>query len=235
MTTQKAVIYGGKGALGAALVSFFKARNWWVLSIDLYANEEANENVLLENTEIWSNQEQTVRGKVESLLADSKVDAIFCVAGGWAGGNSAAKDFIRNADLMWKQSVWSSAIAASLACQHLRAGGVLTLPGAQAALSGTPGMAGYGMAKAAVHQLTKSLAQPSSGMPEGAFVAATLPITLDTPQNRKFMPKADHSSWTPLETVIQMFYDWSQGDNRPPNGSLVQLITKEGHTDIILS
>lgn len=66
----------------------------WVLSIDLYANEEANENVLLENSEIWSNQEQTVRGKVESLLADSKVDAIFCVAGGWAGGNSAAKGWI---------------------------------------------------------------------------------------------------------------------------------------------
>ena len=36
-------------------------------------------------------------------------------------------------------------------------------------------MAGYGMAKAAVHQLTKSLAQPKSGLPDNAFVAATLP------------------------------------------------------------
>ena len=40
---------------------------------------------------------------------------------------------------MWKQSVWSSSIAAHLACEHLKAGGVLTLPGAQAALTGTSG------------------------------------------------------------------------------------------------
>jgi len=28
-------------------------------------------------------------------------------------------------------------------------------------------------------------------------------ITLDTPMNRKFMSKADFSSWTPLETVAE--------------------------------
>lgn len=204
-------------------------------SIDLAANDDANANVILEQSESWASQEESVTSKVATLLGGEKVDAILCVAGGWAGGSAASKDFIHNADLMWKQSVWSSSIAAHLACEHLKAGGVLTLPGAQAALTGTSGMAGYGMAKAAVHQLTKSLAQPKSGLPDNAFVAATLPITLDTPMNRKFMPKADHSSWTPLETVAELLYDWTQGVNRPPNGSLVQLITKEGKTDIVLA
>lgn len=37
------------------------------------------------------------------------------------------------------------------------------------------GMIGYGMAKAAVHQLTKSLADPSSGLPEGSSAVAILP------------------------------------------------------------
>ena len=37
------------------------------------------------------------------------------------------------------------------------------------------GMIGYGLAKAAVHQLTQSLAQPSSGLPEGAVTVAILP------------------------------------------------------------
>ena len=50
-------------------------------------------------------------------------------------------------------------------------------------------MMGYGMAKAAVHQLTKSLADPvGAGLPEGAVTAAILPVTLDTPMNRKWMP-----------------------------------------------
>lgn len=39
----------------------------------------------------------------------------------------------------------------------------------------TEGMIGYGMAKAAVHQLTKSLAQANSGLPQDAFVLSILP------------------------------------------------------------
>jgi dihydropteridine reductase len=52
---------------------------------------------------------------------------------------------------------------------------LLTLTGALAAQEGTPGMIGYGIAKAAVHQLVKSLAAPDSGLPNGAVVTAILP------------------------------------------------------------
>lgn len=67
------------------------------------------------------------------------------------------------------------------------------------------------MAKAAVHHLVKSLAEKDGGIPEKSCVTAILPygkilsyyillfrITLDTPMNRQFMPKADFSTWTPL-------------------------------------
>ena len=63
---------------------------------------------------------------------------------------------VKNADLMWKQSVWSSLITARLAAKFLAEDSLVVLPGAQPAQAGgTPGMIGYGMAKAAVHQLTK--------------------------------------------------------------------------------
>jgi dihydropteridine reductase len=158
---------------------------------------------------------------VEALIGSNKLDAVICVAGGWAGGNAASADLIKNSDAMWKQSVWSSVIAASLATKFLKEGGILSLPGAKPALGPTPGnifilftkkllypysitgMVGYGMAKAAVHQLTKSLSGENSGMPANSLVVATLPITLDTPMNRQFMAKADTSSWTPLEFVAE--------------------------------
>ena len=104
---------------------------------------------------------------------------------------------------MWRQSIWSSLISASIAAQHLKTGGVVTLTGAKAALEGTPGMIGYGMAKSAVHHLTKSLAGADSGLPENSLVVAILPITLDTPMNRKWMPKADFTTWTPLEFIAE--------------------------------
>ena len=72
-------------------------------------------------------------------------------------------------------------------------GGLLLLTGAKAALEGTAGkeggnvcrgsiphiiiigMIGYGMAKAAVHQLVHSLKAPSSGLPSDAGVIGILP------------------------------------------------------------
>lgn len=104
---------------------------------------------------------------------------------------------------MLKQSVWSSVIASSIASKYLKPGGILVLTGAKAALGPTPGMIGYGLAKAAVHHLTKSLADENGGLPTGAYVFSILPVTLDTPMNRKWMPKADTSTWTPLEFVAE--------------------------------
>ena len=46
-------------------------------------------------------------------------------SGGWAGGSASSEDFIKNSDLMWKQSVWSSTISARLASKHLKEGGMV--------------------------------------------------------------------------------------------------------------
>lgn len=165
-------------------------------------NEQADVNVLVSRDATWVDQETSVLTGVESALKGEKLDAIICVAGGWAGGN-AKKDLAKNADLMWKQSVWSSAISAAIGANYLKAGGLLTLTGANPATSGTPGMIGYGMAKAAVHQLTTSLAGSNSGLPADSLVVAILPITLDTPMNRKWMPDGDFGSWTPLEFIAE--------------------------------
>ncbi|PNF31514.1 Dihydropteridine reductase [Cryptotermes secundus] len=227
-------IYGGRGALGAACVAHYKAQNWWVASIDLKANDQADANILVKHDENWIEQEVNVMTQVGTLLNGERIDAVICVAGGWAGGNAASKELVKNADLMWRQSVWSSTIAASIAAQFLKDGGLLTLPGAKPALGPTPGMIGYGMAKAAVHQLTKSLAAENSGLPPNSLAVAILPVTLDTPMNRKWMPNADFSTWTPLEFVAELFLRWSRGEERPPNGSLVHLVTKNYTTDLLL-
>lgn len=172
------------------------------MSVDMAENEQADANVLVARDGTWIEQETAVLEKVASTLKDDKLDGVICVAGGWAGGN-AAKDLAKNSDMMWKQSVWSSAISATISANHMKEKGFLTLTGAKAALADTPGMIGYGMAKAAVHQLTKSLAGKDSGMPADSLVVSILPITLDTPMNRKWMPNADFSTWTPLTFIAE--------------------------------
>ena len=69
-------------------------------------------------------------------------------------------------------------------------------------------MIGYGMAKAAVHQLVKSLASSGSGLPTNSCVLGLLPITLDTPMNRKFMSGAD--TWVNNEYHFEcsLYFKW---------------------------
>ncbi|CAJ0608150.1 unnamed protein product, partial [Cylicocyclus nassatus] len=232
MVAGKVIVYGGRGALGTSVVEHFKKNNFWTLSIDLAANDAADANVTVDSKDDWVTQENTILKGVAAAV-DSPVDGIFCVAGGWAGGNADSNDFISNADLMWKQSVWSSAIAARVAAKHLKPGGLLQFTGALAATHGTPGMIAYGMAKAAVHQLTTSLAGKDSGLPVNSCVLALLPITLDTPMNRKWMPKADHSSWTPMPWIAERLLEWTVDEaKRPDSGSLLKVKTTGGVTEM---
>ena len=147
----RVVVYGGRGALGSAIVSRFKETGYWVASIDTRLSEVSDENVLVEG-ETWQLQTDQVSAGVRQLLGEEKLDAVICVAGGWAGGSPASKDFIKNSEAMWRSSVWPASISASLAASHLKEGGLVVLPGAAPAVSGTPTMAGYGMAKVCVTQ-----------------------------------------------------------------------------------
>lgn len=128
---------------------------------------------------------------------------------------------------MLKQSVWPSIISARLAGVHLEEDGLVVLTGAKPALEGTPTMMGYGLAKAATHQLVKSMSAKGSGLPSTSATLAILPITLDTPMNRKWMPDANHSEWTPLSFVTKLFEKWIKNQERPKSGSLVILDGEE--------
>jgi dihydropteridine reductase len=233
MSVSRVLVYGGKGALGAACVAHFKSNNWWVASVDLAANDAADTSITVNPDATWVQQEQQVLDAVSSSLGSNKLNAVICVAGGWTGGD-ASKELSKAADMMWKQSVWSSTISSAVAAKFLAPGGLIVLTGAKAALEGTPSMIGYGMAKGAVHQLTKSLGSEGSGLPENSMAVAIMPITLDTPMNRKWMPKADFSTWTPLTFIAELFLKWGKGEERLKSGSLVALVTKNDITELVM-
>eukprot|EP00126_Sphaerothecum_destruens_P006003 Sdes_comp19166_c0_seq2m9940 len=236
MKGSRCAIYGGKGALGSSLVTYFKNLKWEVVSIDLSPNELASKCIVVNPELSLTSQSSHIEAELKAHLGSQKLDAIFCVAGGWAGGNASADDCVKNTELMLKQSVWTSIISARLAALFLKEGGLLQLTGAEPALSSTPGMIGYGLAKAAVHQLTASLASPTGGLPKNASVVCILPVTLDTPMNRKFMPSADFSTWTPLEFIGELFSAWCKKTDPkhplPKSGSLAVLRTLGGVSSV---
>ena len=124
------------------------------------------------------------------------------------------------------------AVAAShIASQQLpkTPGGLLVLTGAAGVLgeSGTDFMVGYGLAKAATHQLVASMARGGE-----MHAVGVLPDVIDTPNNRAAMPDADHASWASTSDMAEMIVGWASGglEARPPNGSLVMVETEGGRT-----
>ncbi|CAG8544273.1 30449_t:CDS:2 [Gigaspora margarita] len=230
--TSRVIIFGGSGELGSSLVSLFKKQNWVVTSVGTRQNSEATQNIIVpidDSLEIQG--EKVLNQSTEQLKADNaeKYDAILCVAGGFVMGNLVDKEFLKKSELMIKKSLYSSLVASQLAAHQLKEGGFLMLTGV-AGLKGTPGFIGYGVGKAGVHQLVKSLSGKGSGLPKNAKVVGLCPSTIDTSPNRKAMPNADFSNFIPLETLTQRVFDWTTGAVPIENGNLVEVITKNGQT-----
>lgn len=122
MASKRVLVYGGKGALGRACVSAFKQANWWVSSIDLAENEDANSNILVKPDDSLLEQEKKLITSLTTLLDGGKLDAVVCVAGGWAGGDASKSDFVKNTQLMIDQSVNSSVLAAKISALFLNEG-----------------------------------------------------------------------------------------------------------------
>ena len=74
--------------------------------------------------------------------------------------------------------------------------------GARPALKGVSMMSAYGASKAGVLNLTESMADELSEY--NINVNAVIPGTIDTPRNRKDMPKADFTKWVKAEEIAQV-------------------------------
>jgi NAD(P)-dependent dehydrogenase (short-subunit alcohol dehydrogenase family) len=81
------------------------------------------------------------------------------------------------------------------------------------------GMAAYTASKAAVAALTAALAEEVAR--DGILVNAVAPSIMDTPANRKAMPKADHAAWPKVEEVASTILFLASPDNRVTRGAIV--------------
>jgi NAD(P)-dependent dehydrogenase (short-subunit alcohol dehydrogenase family) len=81
------------------------------------------------------------------------------------------------------------------------------------------GMTAYAASKAAVAALTVALAEEA--VKDDILVNAVAPSILDTPANRKAMPKADHALWPKVEDVAQTILFLASPENKVTRGAIV--------------
>ena len=97
-------------------------------------------------------------------------------------------------------------------------GGRIVNVGAMPAVHPVGGMVAYSASKAAVVNLTQSLATELAS--EGILVNAIIPSVMDTPANRAAMPDADHATWPSVEDIALQIIELASPRNRVTRGSL---------------
>ena len=80
-------------------------------------------------------------------------------------------------------------------------------------------MAAYSAAKSAVIRLTESMAA-ELGI-DNINVNCILPGTIDTPQNREAMPKADFNRWVTPEALAEVILFLASESAAPINGAAI--------------
>ena len=86
------------------------------------------------------------------------------------------------------------------------------------------GMAAYTVAKAGVAALTVALAEEVAK--DGILVNAVAPSIMDTPANRKAMPKANFDAWPKVEEVAATILFLASPGNHVTRGAIVPVYGK---------
>lgn len=151
------------------------------------------------------------------------------LAGGFAGdpiGDTSAEDFARMMDLN-ARTVFLCCRAALRAMQASDTAGRIVNVVARPALEPRKGSGkiAYAASKAAVGAITVGLAEEVKG--KGILVNAVAPSTLDTPDNRAGMPKADFSRWVSLDGAAEAVCHLASPQNMVTSGALVPLYGRE--------
>ena len=116
--------------------------------------------------------------------------------------------------------------AAVAAMRGTGAGGRIVNIAARPALEPRHGanMTAYTASKAAVAALTQALAEEV--VKDGILVNAVAPSTMDTPANRKSMPKADFATWPKVEEVAATILFLASPENAVTRGAIVTVYGK---------
>lgn len=147
-------------------------------------------------------------------------------AGGFAMagvGETSAGDFRK----MMDQNALTCFLCCREAIKRMReggAGGRIVNVAARPAVVPVGGMVAYSASKAVVASITLSLSEEVAK--EGIWVNAVVPSTMDTPANRKGMPKADFSKWAKVEEVAATIAFLVSPQNGVTRGGLVPVYGK---------
>lgn len=201
MTQALAIVTGANGNLGSAVVSRLSADGLRVAQVE-------RSRLLLDGTvisELDLGDAASVRRAFAALpLAGARLQAVVHTVGTFRMSGALPEapdaDFVELFQINVMTTV--HVIQAALSLMLPQGFGRIAVVASVDALAGAAKRAAYSASKAAQLRVVESSAAELRGT--NVTLNAVLPNTMDTPQNRAAMPKADPSKWVTLAEVADV-------------------------------
>ena len=228
-SNQIVMVSGASGNLGQAV-----ARAFYAAGASLVLLDRKSEQLSGLFPELAGSTKHLLLGSVDATDAGSvggavqaaqdrfgRIDVLANTVGGYRAGTPVHETALETWDFMLNLNartafVLSRAVVPLMLAQG---SGKIVHVAARAALKGGANASAYSVSKSGVVRLVESMA--AELRQEGLHVNCVLPGTIDTPQNRQAMPKADHSRWVPPEAIADVMLFLASDAARAVNGAAV--------------
>jgi NAD(P)-dependent dehydrogenase (short-subunit alcohol dehydrogenase family) len=226
-SNRHVVVTGGTGTLGSAVVgALLKAGASCAVPFMHEAEAQRFPHSGDPNVKLIAVTDLADEGMVAKVYAGLKPWASIHLAGGFAAGKVA-----ETGKTALMAQIDSNLVSCFLCCRAAvnamaGSGGRIVNVAARPALEWRmgAGMTAYTVAKTGVAALTVALAEEVAK--DGILVNAVAPSIMDTPANRKAMPKADFEAWPKVEDVAATIVFLASPDNRVTRGAIVPVYGK---------
>jgi NAD(P)-dependent dehydrogenase (short-subunit alcohol dehydrogenase family) len=204
-----AIVTGGTGGLGAAVVTRLLDDGWrvvvpWIVEREL-ERVERRPGLELVRADVTDPVEVQTIVSAAAASDGAPLGGLVNLVGGFAMGARVDETSVDEFEKQFRLNLRPTYLMTQAALKEMLAngGGAIVCVGTRAALQPFKGAAGYIASKAAVIAFAQAVAVEYKD--DGIRCNVILPSVIDTPANRASMPNADHERWVkPAEiaTVI---------------------------------
>lgn len=220
------VIAGGTGALGGSVARAFLATGARVIATYVKQAEfdalakQAGEGLIGASLDV-TNEAAAAKFVAETESKYGAIDTLVIAVGGYAGGKQLWETDLATYELMLNLNlraafVMTRAVLPGMIRQNR---GAIVNVASKAGYGHAAGAAMYAASKAGVMALFDSLAEEVK--PYNINVNSIVPSIMDTPANRRAMPKADFDVWPKTDDIAKVIVYLCSEDARVIHGAAV--------------
>ncbi len=209
---QVVIVTGASGNLGVATARAFQQRGSKTVLVDRSSDRLAKAFPDLGKDHLLAGGiDLTSPEAMDRLVTDvvnrfGRIDVLVNTVGAWRGGKSVHDASLDDWDFLFEANLRTTLVVCRTVAPRMirqRFGRIINVA-SRDALKGSAGYAAYSASKSAVIRLTESLADELKTYDVTAN--CIVPGTIDTPQNRAAMPKAEFSNWVEPAALADVIF-----------------------------